>query len=153
GKTQFLANLAHDLSGFREKKKSRVAFEPNRPLFSKIIAISYSVFDNFARPPGNSDTYSYKYCGIRAPHEKEYLKQIEHGSTTGKDSTEPRFLSAAKLRRKLENALQTIIEKGRVEQWQEVLGILLKDIVEILEIDFSNLGFYRALSSGQKILV
>jgi hypothetical protein len=68
GKTQFLANLATDLcqigrvSGEAQSKRD-ARFGGQRPLFTRVLAISYSAFDRFTRP--KSVAISYVYCGIR----------------------------------------------------------------------------------------
>lgn len=50
GKTQLLSFLAQLVSGNAINKEN---FFPNRPSFSKIIAISYSIFDEFNKPQKN----------------------------------------------------------------------------------------------------
>lgn len=71
GKTRFLAQLGTDLahlareSAKREKQRAE-RFPEMRPLFSRVIAISYSAFDNFRRPRITPES-SYVYCGIRGP--------------------------------------------------------------------------------------
>jgi predicted ATPase len=62
GKTQFLSRLAVGLSGQSENKIG--SFSPGRPLFSKVIAVSYSSFDAFSIPK-NTKQFNYKYCGIK----------------------------------------------------------------------------------------
>ena len=69
GKTQYLANLGADLAlTSRTSAKSwaerDARFHNERPLFTRVIAISYSAFDKFRRPPPN-ERNSYIYCGIR----------------------------------------------------------------------------------------
>lgn len=69
GKTQFLANLSNALGYSNERKKLKEyetgSFDTELgPPFSKIIALSYSIFDVFRRPKP-SKRYSYVYCGIR----------------------------------------------------------------------------------------
>lgn len=69
GKTQFLASLAGDLVQLAkntskesiEEREDR--FYEQRPIFTRIITVSYSAFDKFARP--KSKHASYVYCGIR----------------------------------------------------------------------------------------
>ena len=53
GKTQFLANFANAMSGW---KREEGHFSPERPAFSKVVAISYSVFDEFERPSEYANT-------------------------------------------------------------------------------------------------
>jgi len=68
GKTQFLAALASDLvqlvqTSEESIKKRDDRFYGQRPIFNRIITVSYSAFDKFARP--KSRHTSYVYCGIR----------------------------------------------------------------------------------------
>lgn len=62
GKTQFISQMASALSGQRASKLSR--FNPEKPLFSRVIAVSYSVFDKFTRP-SKDRVFSYKYSGLK----------------------------------------------------------------------------------------
>lgn len=69
GKTMFLAQLGEDLAQISRTSAERLAeregrFPGGRPLFTRIIAISYSAFDRFKRPPADASS-SYVYCGIR----------------------------------------------------------------------------------------
>ena len=68
GKTQFLSHLARDLAQTRkttrEKEQEREdRFYGMRPLFTRVLAVSYSAFDKFTRP--KTEAVSYVYCGIR----------------------------------------------------------------------------------------
>lgn len=70
GKTQFLASLAADLAQITRSSAKRLAqrderFPQGRPLFTRVLAISYNAFDRFQRPTP-SDASSYVYCGIRS---------------------------------------------------------------------------------------
>lgn len=70
GKTRFLASLGADLAQISRTSAEKFAkrddrFPGGRPLFTRIIAISYSAFDRFKRPPSDSSS-SYVYCGIRS---------------------------------------------------------------------------------------
>ena len=69
GKTRFLASLATDLVQISRKSTARLTereerFPSGRPLFTRVIAISYRAFDHFKRPAQDS-SISYVYCGIR----------------------------------------------------------------------------------------
>lgn len=62
GKTQYLASLANSLSGLtKEEGTFNTSY---RPPFSKVITISYSMFDKFKKPEENEYT-SYTYCGLK----------------------------------------------------------------------------------------
>lgn len=70
GKTRFLAKLGEDLAQISRSSAERLIereerFPGGRPLFTRIVAISYSAFDRFRRPPMDASS-SYVYCGIRS---------------------------------------------------------------------------------------
>lgn len=131
GKTQVLAQFAHAVSGL---KLEMGHFDPKRPSFSKVIAISYSIFDEFERPAEDETTFSYIYCGIR--QKERLLKQNE-------------------IRKKLFEAIQAIKATERYVRWKEIILPLLDGI----PLPGGNLGledyrdFYDKLSSGQRILL
>jgi predicted ATP-dependent endonuclease of OLD family len=58
GKTQFITSLPLSIS-----KKEDNKFTPRTPIFSKVIAVSYSIFDNFEKPKSTS-YFNYIYCGL-----------------------------------------------------------------------------------------
>jgi len=66
GKTQLITSLPIKIS-----EKDDNSFIPRAPLFSKVIAVSYSSFDNFPIPRKTS-SFNYVYCGLR--NEKEELR-------------------------------------------------------------------------------
>lgn len=141
GKTQFLANLALDLSGKSKSKLKENIFFPKRPLFSKVIAVSYSVFDKFPRPKSDK-SFSYKYCGLKD----------ESG----------RLLSGPKIVENYEASAKSIIQQSRGQHWYDVLckiigeeltdyyyeEIFIKDNYEIV-----NNNTHKLLSSGQSFLM
>ncbi len=68
GKTQLMGSLAKDLVQVGRVSQKAVhdsneRFEGSRPLFNRVITISYSAFDKFIRP--KDPHVSYVYCGIR----------------------------------------------------------------------------------------
>lgn len=137
GKTQYLSKMANALSGqFKEKN---CVFNPYRPLFRKVIAISYSAFDKFRRPVSNR-VFSYKYCGL-------------------KDSKG--FISQKKLVEIYQKDVEKIVDLNRVEVWEEVLSqIIPPDLVaEYKQELFKELNFQlidkdkSLLSSGQSVLM
>ncbi len=69
GKTQLITSLPSKIS-----QKKDTYFSPKTPLFSKIIAVSYSIFDDFEIPQKNS-SFNYVYCGLYNIQEtkKNYL--------------------------------------------------------------------------------
>ena len=143
GKTQFLANLARDLTHVAktssEKQKIREnRFKNGRPLFTRVIALSYSAFDKFARPkdPG----ISYVYCGIRS----------ENGGLSRRHLISTYLENQARIK-----------DAGKTAQWveymEEVLGEinptfareLLSESADTTDDD----NALQLLSSGQAILV
>ncbi len=140
GKTQYLSKLALDLSGQKKSIENIGEFEPSRPLFNKVIAISYSVFDSFLRP-SKSKSFSYKYCGLR--------------DNNG-------FITTNKLIDIYKESVTQIKNKSREKTWISVLeSIIQSDILDTLYSDlFENENFEkvvkeskRTLSSGQSVLV
>jgi ABC-type nitrate/sulfonate/bicarbonate transport system ATPase subunit len=59
GKTQLITSLPIDIS-----RKENKNFTPRTPLFSKVIAVSYSVFDSF-EIPRKTASFNYQYCGLK----------------------------------------------------------------------------------------
>ena len=137
GKTQLITALPVDIS---EKKDDY--FHPKIPLFSKVIAVSYSIFDTF-KIPKRTVTFNYVYCGLR--NEKGDL------------------LSEKGLLLRFHNTWKKILKIERVEQWRVVLlNFLDQEMVDefILknnhEYKVSIDGFNRVrrkLSSGQSIIL
>lgn len=142
GKTQYLSLIANDLVQIRriskEKQKSRdESFSPRRPIFNRVISVSYNAFDKFARP--QSKQASYVYCGIR---------------------TRSGGLSRTALVETYRNNLSRIRELEREGLWirfmEDILGDrsdelephLLQEIGGV-EVDERSLSL---LSSGQAIL-
>ena len=143
GKTQYLANLATDLcqigrTSSESQRKRDERFGGQRPLFTRILAISYSAFDRFARP--KSEAASYIYCGIR---------------------TESGGLSRKSLIAKYRENQQRIRDSDRNINWKRYMTDILGDSEEVIaasleeEINDANVeeSALSLLSSGQSILV
>ncbi len=142
GKTRFLAQIAQDLVKIRRtsletEKEREKSFTPQMPIFNRLLTLSFSAFDRFARP--QSEHASYVYCGIR--NEK---------GTLSRKSLEERY----------KQNLGRIKEANRSGEWagymREILGDVGKDIRrEILEDIVekeSKEDALSLLSSGQAIL-
>ncbi|AEM51358.1 ATP-dependent nuclease [Stenotrophomonas maltophilia] len=139
GKTQFLAKLARDLATTQRVSKKTVdqlesAFEPNRPLFSRVIALSFSAFDRFQRPE-QQKFFSYIYCGVR-----------DDSGGISRKALESRHLQY----------LNRIKEHGRENVWQKhiakVMG-LPEEVVDIEQaIEQLENPLPHSMSSGQSIL-
>lgn len=142
GKTQFLAKFAMDLSGQSKNRLKNETFLPSRPLFSKVIAVSYSAFDIFTRPRKDK-SFSYKYCGLKD----------ENG----------RLLSSPRLVEKFSgSALRISPVQKKLRLWYNtmanILGIDLADhfydeIFENHNYEIVNYKNSKLLSSGQNILM
>lgn len=140
GKTQFLSKMALTLSGESNESSTGGKFFPNRPSFSKVIAVSYSAFDKFERP-SKKRTFSYIYCGLK---DKEG------------------FLTAKKLESRYEASIGKIISANREPIWNSVLkNVIDKERLETIYDElfcdkiFSNVAHNSQgyLSSGQSILM
>lgn len=105
GKTQLLKSLPLNIS--REIDK---LFLPRTPLFSRVIAVSYSAFDEFEMPLSKA-TFNYVYCG---------LKKVDGGLLTEKEQN-ARFVGSAR----------RISNQERLNQWKVVLDSFLDS--EIME--------------------
>ncbi|MFP5042935.1 AAA family ATPase [Parasediminibacterium sp. JCM 36343] len=128
GKTTLLANLATSLSGI---KKSHTRLSP-RPPFSKIIAVSYSTFDDFYRPKSDERTFSYFYCGIR-----------------GEDD----LLSKEEINDLFYTSFKRIKQAGLLLFWEECMNILYLNQLDTYLADRNKImPSFKKLSSGQKIM-
>jgi ABC-type multidrug transport system ATPase subunit len=139
GKTQLLTTLPHEIS----KKKDEV-FTPKTPLFSKVIAVSYSAFDSFEIPKKTAE-FNYVYCGL-------------------KDSSNELY-SEKRLKLRFHKSCKNIITQRRFDKWLNLLPLFLEqDLInefinksETLNESKVNItGFNSAskkLSSGQSILL
>lgn len=147
GKTQLITSLPVDISESKEE-----AFSPHIPIFSKIIAVSYSVFDSFKKPDKSiNKAFNYIFCGL-----------LNENKT---------FPSKEDKIQKLIEASRSIKHHVRVEKWYNVLSNFLdKDILnDLFIINQSVLGFgddagieidetkftqiIDKLSSGQSIIL
>lgn len=143
GKTRFLASLGSDLAQITRSSAESLSaregrFPDGRPLFTRIIAISYSAFDRFKRPQPDSSS-SYVYCGIR--NDKGGLSRIS-------------------LIQSYRNNQQRIRNRGDQKKWthymQQILGDISTELTASLAAEIrSNDSEDKALSllsSGQSIL-
>ncbi|TJY65030.1 AAA family ATPase [Sinimarinibacterium sp. CAU 1509] len=143
GKTRYLARLGEDLAQIdrlsEESVKQRDSrFPDGRPIFTRVVAISYSAFDQFRRPAANPRS-SYVYCGIRS--DKGTLSQ--------------RVLIDV-----YKNNQERIREMDRDDDWteymQRILGDQSESLTALLDAEISpntpSGGQLSLLSSGQAIL-
>lgn len=71
GKTTVLSQLAKALVGNEQNR-----FNPQMPVFSKVIAASYSIFDDFYDV--KSSSYNYVYCGMQEKHKIMNDDELAH---------------------------------------------------------------------------
>jgi len=145
GKTQLLTSLPLNIA-----KKEDNAFSPRTPLFSKVIAISYSLFDNFEIPKKTSK-FNYIYCGLLDDN-KELLTPRQQLLRFHKTNSK-------------------IFELEREVQWRNILynfideeiinEFIIETIERVDELDIIKYVYNREkfnlvknrLSSGQHILL
>ncbi|WP_028889790.1 AbiJ-related protein [Tenacibaculum ovolyticum] len=134
GKTQLISSLPIDIS----KKKNDV-FTPKTPLFSKVIAVSYSAFDSFDIPKNTAD-FNYAYCGLKDSKGELY-------STKG-------------LKLRFHGSWKKIASNNRFDKWLNLLPFFLdRELINELIVDDDKVdikGFNsvsKKLSSGQSILL
>ncbi|MDO6488425.1 AAA family ATPase [Colwellia sp. 6_MG-2023] len=140
GKTQLLTSLPIEIA-----KENSELLIPQKPIYSKIIAVSYSTFDNFELPKKTSN-FNYVYCGLR--DEKGVLR-TKLGQL-----------------QKFHNTWKKIHKLGRLEKWKKVISNFLDaELIELfikpdpedsIKLYFDKHGFDKArelLSSGQSIVL
>lgn len=137
GKTQFLGSLVNAISGLEDKRN----FAPFIPLFNRVIAISYSLFDDFPKPQ-ETTIFSYKYIGLRSNKEE--------------------IVSDERLSEKLQTAFKLIIKNDREYEWYSIINKIIPleqlgltspaeiDNEWITEISYNQT---KRLSSGQSIVL
>lgn len=144
GKTQFITTLPLNIANKRGS-----LFSPHIPIFSKVIAISNSYYDNFSIPTETA-SFNYVYCG---------LSKI----TNGKKST----LTPLELNKKLRESCKKIEMEERTDSLKMILSkILNANIISLLFTDrnsnnvnrtcfqYSNIDHIcNIISSGQSSLL
>ena len=126
-------------------KENSEGLLPIRPCFSKIIAVSYSTFDNFDLPKKTSD-FNYVYCGLRD----------SSGNVRSKKGQLQKF----------HNTWKKIDKLKRLNKWKRVISNFLDiELIDLFikpspedanKLYFDKVGFSQArnsLSSGQSIVL
>lgn len=135
GKTKLLSSLAKELSTAHTPN-----FIPRKPLFGKIITISYSFFDTFEIPTGDAQ-FNYAYCGLKK----------SDGSWLTADELLARFYTAIekieykKITTKLHQILVTFIPIEMITslfKFEKRKAIFIKEEFNAIQ---------NKLSSGQRI--
>ncbi len=113
GKTQIMTSLPLNISN-----RANELFEPRVPIFSKVIAVSYSAFDSF-QPPKKTKNLNYVFCGIRD----------ENGGIINERSKASKFVH---IRKRIESL-------SRIQEWRRVLYIFMdKEVVDQFIVESSN---------------
>lgn len=99
GKTQLISQLPLDLEA-----NNKEAFN-HKPTFKKYITVSYCYYDNFEIPDASA-TFDYRYCGL--------LKKLPDG--------EKEVMTKEDLQQRLISDCEEISKKGRVDEWEKVMG-------------------------------
>lgn len=143
GKTQLITSLPLGIS-----QKKNDLFFPRPPLFSKVIAVSYSIFDDF-EIPNKTSSFNYVYCGI---------------SNIKEDKKET--LSPTSQLQRFHHTWKKIKELERMDKWRSILlnfidsnlidTFIVKDSEQdnSLTVNVNNFTEVRKkLSSGQSIIL
>ena len=143
GKTHLMGALAKDLVQVGRVSQKTIddknkRFKGSRPIFNRVITISYSAFDRFIRP--KNPQASYVYCGIRD----------EKGG-----------LSKSSLIKNYKYNLTKIKDQNRVDIWVRYMAEILDELGddfkenllnEIENIEDADSESLSLLSSGHSIL-
>ena len=168
GKTQLLAQFAKAMSGLaNEETDPPWNFKPARPGFSRVMALSFSAFDDFERPRAGR-SFSYTYCGLRHSDEPteaaealeredvDAVVNVSDEQGAAGESAEYGLRSAAEMREALQRALARIGDLGRAQQWGVALTTVFGETVDLKSVVARGRlvpnGFAR-LSSGQRMVM
>lgn len=135
GKTTMLSKMAQSFQSAGDKR-----IMPRKPLYNKVISISFSVFDTFPLPAGDA-RFNYRYLGLRDKRGGDMLQN---------------------LRTELRTHLIGINTKSRMRQWfaflrevlHEQLAVILTQEGDGDEIDVDRvMNYLEKLSSGENLLI
>ena len=145
GKTQLITSLPMKIA-----KKENALFTPRAPLFSKVIAVSYSVFDKF-EIPRNTSTFNYVYCGLRNEENERFNEEalISRFSQTSKK------ISALERIDKWRSILLNFIEETLLDEFLHPFEAReVKSFSNSFKVDMAGFGNARTkMSSGQNIVL
>ncbi|MFD2722848.1 AAA family ATPase [Ignatzschineria indica] len=143
GKTRLISKLPIDIA-----KQKAMLFSPKLPLFSKIIAVSYSAFDKFEIPDPEAH-FNYLYCGLRQKNEKNEITS----------------LSETELNNRFKSSITEIEGRNRLGEWKVICEnfFLTQETEKWLEEAPNSIGYtlkmdaveqsIEQFSSGQKIFI
>ncbi|RDI20712.1 putative AbiEii toxin of type IV toxin-antitoxin system [Pseudacidovorax intermedius] len=144
GKTNYIASLAADLASTRRTsgtvwQEREKRFTEGRPLFTRVLAVSYSAFDNFKRPRVDERS-SYVYCGIGGENShqfdltRRYIENRERIRQIGRQGEWRRYI-------------QDVIESDNPDHLSDDFFVLENSSME------TQTHLLSLLSSGQAIFI
>ncbi|MPL70219.1 hypothetical protein SDC9_15974 [bioreactor metagenome] len=138
GKTTLLSQIANDFANSNSKH-----IIPQKPLYNKIITISFSSFDKLPLPSPNAQ-FNYTYLGLK--------------NTNNKDSNIDIILE-----RKLKKSLIEINRKNRNHIWNSTIKKIFHNDIQDKLLEDDNLynkvdidkvlSSYKCFSSGENLLL
>ncbi|MEH6565489.1 MAG: AAA family ATPase [Halopseudomonas sp.] len=132
GKTRLLSKLSEDIVSGSDDR----VFSPSRPLISRVVAISYSAFDNFKIPAvSESGGKDYRYIGMRKRSEHE-----EYKIKTNEDHWED-----------ISNAISIISDKALIAEIERFIAVSMFEQVFNVQDLTALEPVFNQMSSGQKI--
>ncbi|MEO1850102.1 MAG: AAA family ATPase [Psychrobacter sp.] len=133
GKTRLLSKLTNDII----KGRGNEGFYPRRPPISRVVAISYSAFDDFKIPSKEDLLFlkgDYKYIGIRKKVSGSYV--IKNSDDHWRD---------------VQSSISVIEDKNLINEIVEFINVSTNECVDGLG-DLSEVEkLFSRMSSGQKI--
>lgn len=140
GKTKIMGKLGTVLSS-GDRAYYSTYIEGDKPLFKKVIAVSYSFFDDFEKPSlddNNINKISYAYCGLI---DKAFKGDV-----------------SSQLKDKLKKAILKIKKSSELTQsWKEILSSILgeydRGILEEILINPNSIDEKVSISSGHHIIL
>lgn len=124
GKTQYLANLAVTLSGYKTDK-GQLLPHGKRPSFSRVLAVSYSPFDRFIRPPEDEKKFSYRYLGILRGANNAAPRILGAEESEEDSVVNYQLLSPSEMLEKLQAAAHVISEKRKIDYWNVTVSKII----------------------------
>jgi len=145
GKTQLITALPMKIAN-----KENALFTPRAPLFSKVIAVSYSVFDKF-EIPRNTSTFNYVYCGLRNEDNEKFNEE----ALVARFYQTFKKISALERIDKWRSILLNFIEESLLDEFLKPLEAReVKTFFNSFKVDVASFGNARTkMSSGQNIVL
>lgn len=155
GKTRLLSWMVKWIVEYQEELHHK--FFIKRPIYWKVISISYSVFDNFDIPKSNENC-NYIYCWLRKPTYENIIEPLESANEIGlthpeqvesQENIDYWILTPNELYEKFSKTIDQLKEKNLINLWKYHIKSLFD-----YDWDFSKrIEEYSILSSWEKILL